>query len=435
MLERALDCFNDQRYPRKELVLLYEHDDAETAAFTRTLGPHRKLELTKSVLQGHWNEHASGDANAPLLVIEVRAFSKQSLGTLRNLSVRYCRGEYVCQWDDDDWYRDDRLAVQMEALHRNQKPACALSQWLMYDVARDAAYLSYYNDTGWEGSLLCRKQAIGAYADRPLREDTIVLKTLAREDKLVLIDRPEIYVYVFHDQNTWHRAHFETLIHAPVSDEQTQAIRRRLTPHLSPRTHPGIRPKVFCVGLFRTGTTSIRRALHLLGYRTNKGYWGILKDDWWGNFLPGRTHEHAAVYRTTCKNDPAVFGVIKERARHFDAFSDAPWLCLYKELDAWYPGSKFILTLRKDSRTLAESDYAYWQRRGIPAARIPARERFIERYEQHNRDVRAYFAHRPDLLEVCFERGDGWKELCAFLNTPVPGVPFPHLNKTSTERG
>jgi hypothetical protein len=44
--------------------------------------------------------------------------------------------------------------------------------------------------------------------------------------------------------------------------------------------------------------------------------------------------------------------------------------------------------------------------------------------------VRAYFAGRPDdLLEVCWEAGDGWKELASFLGQPVPALPFPHLNK------
>jgi hypothetical protein len=31
---------------------------------------------------------------------------------------------------------------------------------------------------------------------------------------------------------------------------------------------------------------------------------------------------------------------------------------------------------------------------------------------------------------VCWENGDGWKELANFLEKPVPDQPFPHINKT-----
>ena len=37
---------------------------------------------------------------------------------------------------------------------------------------------------------------------------------------------------------------------------------------------------------------------------------------------------------------------------------------------------------------------------------------------------------RPeDLLIVDWEKGQGWKELCSFLNKSVPNVSFPHDNR------
>jgi glycosyltransferase involved in cell wall biosynthesis len=35
--------------------------------------------------------------------------SKLTLGELRNISVREADGEYVCVWDDDNWYGSNRL--------------------------------------------------------------------------------------------------------------------------------------------------------------------------------------------------------------------------------------------------------------------------------------------------------------------------------------
>jgi hypothetical protein len=40
-----------------------------------------------------------------------------------------------------------------------------------------------------------------------------------------------------------------------------------------------------------------------------------------------------------------------------------------------------------------------------------------------------YFSNRDNFLIICFEKGHGWKELCRFLDKPIPSVPFPHVNK------
>ena len=59
---------------------------------------------------------------------------------------------------------------------------------------------------------------------------------------------------------------------------------------------------------------------------------------------------------------------------------------------------------------------------------------YIERYEQHNREVREYFKDRPDdLLVFRLTEGDGWKKLCTFLGEPVPGTPFPHKNRITDQ--
>jgi hypothetical protein len=45
--------------------------------------------------------------------------------------------------------------------------------------------------------------------------------------------------------------------------------------------------------------------------------------------------------------------------------------------------------------------------------------------------VREYFRGRDsDFMEVCWEMGTGWEELCAFLKCDVPGGPVPHANKS-----
>src|SRR6185295_3295232 len=53
----------------------------------------------------------------------------------------------------------------------------------------------------------------------------------------------------------------------------------------------------------------------------------------------------------------------------------------------------------------------------------------IARYEAHNAAVQECFAGRPDqLITLCWDTGDEWRKLCAFLGLKVPRVAFPHMN-------
>src|SRR5262249_49472209 len=54
----------------------------------------------------------------------------------------------------------------------------------------------------------------------------------------------------------------------------------------------------------------------------------------------------------------------------------------------------------------------------------------LEMYENHIAQVTEWFKGSADqLLRVCWERGDGWEEVCRFLDRPIPALPFPHDNR------
>ncbi len=102
-------------------------------------------------------------------------------------------------------------------------------------------------------------------------------------------------------------------------------------------------------------------------------------------------------------------------------------------------GTKFILTRRPSAEVWYESLCKHAARRGPNEVRkaiyghaMPHDQRaeHVRFYEDHLDLVRAYFANRPgDLLEVCWEEGDGWNELAAFLDLPAPDLPMPHANR------
>jgi len=139
--------------------------------------------------------------------VEVPSVSELTLGDLRNLSIDEAKGEFIAQWDDDDWYAPERLATQLSAIESTGKSACVLSRWTMFDMATKQAYLSAKRP--WEGSLVARRSSQIRYASKPLGEEAPVISRLTAADQLTLLDRPDLYIYVQHGGNAWPRRHWE----------------------------------------------------------------------------------------------------------------------------------------------------------------------------------------------------------------------------------
>lgn len=177
--------------------------------------------------------------------------------------------------------------------------------------------------------------------------------------------------------------------------------------------------KVFCLGLGKTGTTSMAVALSKLGYKV-AGY-----------------HD----FRDFAKDKDVTFDALRARAKtiDFDAAQDDPWPSLYKFLDEDFPGSKFIHVERPADRWIksAVTDYETHDNeihRLIFGTLNPVghEDMWRDAYIAHNQAVRAHFEGREDYLYLRLE-DVGWEPICAFLGKPVPGEPWPHANKKSTK--
>ena len=183
------------------------------------------------------------------------------------------------------------------------------------------------------------------------------------------------------------------------------------------------RTKVFCIGFQKTGTSSLRDALRLLGY------------DVAGVF--GREQTLAELRATFVQRG-------LELARKHDAVEDMPWPLMFRELDQAFPGSKFVLTTRDTDRWyrsiaghFGDNPYHIQQLTYGEDAPAPVghEQRYRSVYEAHNAAVTAYFRDRPeDLLILNLEAGDGWDELGAFLRLEVPGGPFVRTNSSTQRR-
>lgn len=171
--------------------------------------------------------------------------------------------------------------------------------------------------------------------------------------------------------------------------------------------------KIICIGLQRTGTTSIGAALRYLGYN---------------HLSYNKNHNNLRI-----QNDvPALMKIVAK----YESFDDNPWCHLYKEIYEEYPDSKFILTKRKSAEIWYNSICNLHDILGPRKGVIPPynrKDELVKEYTSHNNEVISFFNNKNNLIVMSFENGDGWKELCAFLGKPLPDIPFPHAHKTPSK--
>jgi len=189
-------------------------------------------------------------------------------------------------------------------------------------------------------------------------------------------------------------------------------------------------PKVFGIGLSKTGTTSLAHALECLGYNTC--HW--------------RRNETGRILGW-----PEFFYV--------DAATDISCSAHFESLYYTFKKSRFIYTIR-DLKSWQRSITNHYKNVEDPSdLRKRATEEHFERWDFHNlihtvqvreslyaqygsweeayrtfdRRVRQFFENKPGdrLLEMNIIGGDGWEPLCSFLDCDVPNRPFPYRNESS----
>lgn len=177
--------------------------------------------------------------------------------------------------------------------------------------------------------------------------------------------------------------------------------------------------KVIGIGFHKTGTTTLGTCLKTLGYN--------------------HTTVSPEAFKLYLDGDiPALLRILDGK----DSCEDWPWPLIYKEIYAAYPDARFVLTIRSSPEVWFNSlarhvdrgagNHFKYRKYIYDGHENPseAKELYVARYMQHNEAVYDFFQDNgADFLEVCWETGDGWAELCDFLGEPVPDVPFPVSNK------
>jgi glycosyltransferase involved in cell wall biosynthesis len=206
-LSRSISCFESQTYPHKELIIVYESDDLNTRQLLHSVNSEK------------------------IKPIELLTARKMPLGDIRNTAIEKSSGEYLCQWDDDDWYHERRLEIQMKAILNSFKPASALTNWIVFNAIKDNAYISPTRI--WEGSILFRKDIISddiRYESVSKGEDTILINKMLACNYIYPVLTPSLYIYVFHGKNTFGEDHFQNIFDnsQKLSDSNSLVIKHIL---------------------------------------------------------------------------------------------------------------------------------------------------------------------------------------------------------------
>ena len=196
--------------------------------------------------------------------------------------------------------------------------------------------------------------------------------------------------------------------------------------------------KIIGSGFGRTGTLSLKAALEIVGYGPCYHMQEVVK----------RT-AHINMWYQIGRGQPVPWEKIFGK---FQATVDFPASIFYRELLDSYPEAKVVHTVRDPERWYdstaetiygAANNFPFWVPKLFPwlgrfidlqeklvwekifNGRFPDRAYAIQGFNEHTEAVKQ---HVPPEKLLIFQVKEGWEPLCAFLEVPVPDVPFPHVN-------
>lgn len=182
--------------------------------------------------------------------------------------------------------------------------------------------------------------------------------------------------------------------------------------------------KIFCIGLNKTGTSSLHEAFKILGFKSV-------------HFLDDKGRNIKDIIEENYYNNEDILKGIS----HYDAFSD--WdhdetsHLIFKEFDQQYPNSKFILNTRNLEDWLNSRENHVLRNQKSFSKNFISKKSWLKvdlnswtiHYRRHHQAVYEYFKGREsDLLIFDVTKGDSWDKLCDFLEIEPPKAKFPQAN-------
>jgi len=390
LAEVALRCFLDQDYPNKELLIVND-------------GP---VPL------------ASGATGVREIMVD--RTPRRTLGDLRNVGLEAARGEWIIQWEDDDWHAPSRISLQMKGAAK--KRANLLGRQIRFSLVTNSGGI-WKSKHGIPGTLLHAKSDALRYPSLHQGEDTLFLRKFKRRR---VIDNPAVtHVSFHHGGNTWGERHSMKRIgkdrnSLALPDDQKRVLLNSILPaYFAPEAAASTTNKLFMEPLNWSLTPWV-------GMKRTPKIFGIGLSNMGGRIL-ARALGKFGISTVKCPK------CVDEIERRDAAIGDSA-TCYYRELTALFPGSIVVVLNRKKERWLAACEN-HWKKRGGCANAFALRirgslfgsthfskEGFARAYDEFQSEAAEWLGARstPTLvIDVttpewktdlkCFLSGHGWK--------------------------
>lgn len=202
-LLRSIILFDAQSYPNRELIISCKIGD----------------QVTKQLI-----EKVKSSSTIRIVIIEHH--QTLSLGMAKNEAVSRCNGEYICIWDDYNWFHTNRLTHQYNTLQSKAKfcQSSLLNVIIVYDAVNHKACFSTPFD--WAESLLCKKSlALECPFDDINYQESNKLISYLRTRKLLyeINDAQTSFIYVYQDLYSQNYSQFSDFLSNSSPFDQSRA--------------------------------------------------------------------------------------------------------------------------------------------------------------------------------------------------------------------
>lgn len=188
-LKKAIQCFLSQTHENSELIIICDRLDTETIGVLAQFQSQR------------------------IVAFPQEEMPSKTLGELRNIALTHATGDYICNWDDDDWSNIDRIERQLEAIYHHKKPACILSRLFILNEVANEGFLSYRRM--WENTIMVNRNFLFKnkirYPHINSHEDYQFVNSIIQSNALYPLEDATLYIYRYTGKNTCTKEHFDRL--------------------------------------------------------------------------------------------------------------------------------------------------------------------------------------------------------------------------------
>lgn len=201
MARIAIECFRAQTYPNRNLLILNHGEESLASKDPRV----REVRFVKS----RW----------------------QTVGDLRNLGLELATGDFIINWDDDDWHHPRRIEVQMEA--QGEDTAVLLRRRIHHSLVNGCSRYAEY-PRGAEATILHPRRVPFRYPSLLRGSDTVFAQQFPV--RLPIENDPAMHIRFFHGLNLWDAGHIMAHLADPNLQGQSEISdeHRALLTHVLP---------------------------------------------------------------------------------------------------------------------------------------------------------------------------------------------------------